>query len=1197
MGTQMDLPDLPSKFNKLDYEGISASQFTRKNLKSILHLITGELKKRGTKTPHVFLPFRSKIDDYKLEKLLTRLFPHGELIKDDTSVVEILKNFDEFTLICGLKYLWSRLPNNEIIGWDVYLEYKRKEREAGYPKVAFLSIMPKCLSSPAHASIVYDFLDLLISLSSNSQYNYLSGRKIAKMSSIWAFNTSKNNLVQSSAFYDATIEKENNFVDGLNHWQESTDAIFHLLLSFLRAMLPENEMETLKLPKTLQSLLITNNYPPLSDTDSIKSIITIPCVSVKSTKRSSNPYELISKVRHVLSFDKKDSFVSIENYTILKSIFEKQSTNEIVSSLTEESRRVLTRLAEEPINSNYGLYPGWLNPQENRVSVDPNIPLFSEVTIKNVSIQDYYIWAWLSSLASDQPALKKAIFGRSLVVEAGLRGFQKWLILTEEIMSTEEYMSKFKSSLNIVPRVPEKTPSRVVSNESYKDMPLPPPPPPSKDDSVNLLPDYQFGHDNELAIEVGGERIDAHTYDEDQNLVLGEMSDYTRYLQSLNISDDSIGHKTETPKRRPPPAGFDSQTLSSPPVQTFQPGPEVNEPRPSVFHQADGIPYTNSYSEPYSAYETQDDIASKEFNKRVEDPYSDYFVPNDIPIQYEEQQTPEVYITEPQTSEYAGHSFVQPSQPEPGQITEPVQLPDPVEVSEPTQVAEPDDSNKENEELKKKKKKKKDKEKKRNSQLPYPFPGPPPPGMIPPPPGMENMGFFPFPGGMPPSGMESPNLKKNRDKKKKKKKSSPESSPKQHIIPRFEITPGTPESNENSSPKIETIPQLSQPKEAVRHRQPEISSPPAPVDKVESISNNHDAPLVHARPPQQKPAPPVDNRIPSILQPTGLQAALASKRQENTPSPDSKASSPFTSPQQENRSPKAAALENRDKLLRSVSPNENLRHKPQPQIPANPSSPTFPTNNQKVPNLHHSPHSPQIATRQRLPASPGVGRPNVGPVHSHPGPPKQATSRGPSPTTRSPAHRQTSPHGPTISQQPHGPHGPGIQGQGPHGTPHGVLPPHGPGPHVPPGPPRTHAPPHIGQPPDAAKSPSQKSPPPGQYYPPPQGYYPPAPGYPYYPPPQGYYPPPQGYPPPPPQGYPPPPQGYPPPPQGFSPQGYPPANYYAAPPHTAPAPDDRKKSSSDVAMMGMPTANRLNKNKTTNKADLRNALVQGSFGI
>lgn len=225
----LELPALPDgsgpsgRYNSK----IHMDEFTRSNLKTILHLITGELKLRGTKTPHVFLPFRSRIDDAQLENFLKNAFPGGA-VAPESLLGPIVKKYDEFTLICALKYLWSRLPNHEIIGWDVYLEFKRKEEEQGYPRTAFLTIMPKCLSSPSHASIVYDFLDLLVSIASNSQYNYLSGRKIAKMSSLWAFNPARERI--KSAFYDATIDRDPTFAEGLEKWKESSGALFHLLL-------------------------------------------------------------------------------------------------------------------------------------------------------------------------------------------------------------------------------------------------------------------------------------------------------------------------------------------------------------------------------------------------------------------------------------------------------------------------------------------------------------------------------------------------------------------------------------------------------------------------------------------------------------------------------------------------------------------------------------------------------------------------------------------------------------------------------------------------------------------------------------------------------------------------------------------------------------------------------------------------------
>lgn len=80
-------------------------------------------------------------------------------------------------------------------------------------------------------------------------------------------------------------------------------------IGILRSMLPETNTETLKIPKTLQSLLVTTQYPPSSEHESdrglLRNFITIPCVCVSTTQPSNNPYELISKVRHSLKFDKK----------------------------------------------------------------------------------------------------------------------------------------------------------------------------------------------------------------------------------------------------------------------------------------------------------------------------------------------------------------------------------------------------------------------------------------------------------------------------------------------------------------------------------------------------------------------------------------------------------------------------------------------------------------------------------------------------------------------------------------------------------------------------------------------------------------------------------------------------------------------------------------------------------------------------
>lgn len=575
-----ELPSLPpeSPIKRTTDSGIiHQDQFTRKNLKSVLHLITQELKKRGTKTPHIFLPFRSRIKDYKLNELLLQLAPQGELIQDVSKCKEIFSTTDEFTLMCCLKYFWARLPNSEIIGQDVYREFKRKEAEQHFPKNAFLTIMPKCLSSPAHASIVYDFLDLILNITSNAPYNNLSGRKISKMAGIWAFNPEKP--LSTSIFSDDSIETEHDFVEGINNWKKTTDAMFHLVLAFLRAMLPENNAETLKLPKTLQSLLVTSQYPPSSEKESSKSI-TIPCVCVTTTKPSSTAYDLISKVRQSLTFDKRDMF-SKENYTILKNVFEKKSTSEIVDVLTGESRRIIERITEDEIDNKFNLKPGWAEPNISAKLSKKDVPLITRIAVKDVSIQDYYIWAWLSSLASEQPPLIKKIFGRSIVVEVEVLGFQKWIVVTEKTMDDDAYYRERKlMQKETVRKKDENTPlppipgQKVSQATDTKLLPLPPTPSePSTNGEASLGRDVspepvlpqelidvyeqfeQLFGDDEIVFPNSvdaGELMRREQMGASNDAEL-DMSDVSSRFTKVTVGDMYAGSKSTTPSRKAPP--------------------------------------------------------------------------------------------------------------------------------------------------------------------------------------------------------------------------------------------------------------------------------------------------------------------------------------------------------------------------------------------------------------------------------------------------------------------------------------------------------------------------------------------------------------------------------------------------------------------------------------------------------------------
>lgn len=223
----------------------------------------------------------------------------------------------------ALKYIWCRLPNAEIVGWKSYLEFKYREEDLKFPQKAFLELMPQCLASPNHASIVYDFFDLIVTLASNSRVNKMSARKISKMCAIWAFNgppaTASTTDSQIPDFGSTKNRPNNSLQDGLDEWIPGSDAMFHLLLAFLKSFVPE-DLESSKLPKSLKSLLFNNEYPPAESTAySSETILTIPLVTLKTDKFSRKPWQLLERCNELLDFQDHDAFEAREDYALLKS--------------------------------------------------------------------------------------------------------------------------------------------------------------------------------------------------------------------------------------------------------------------------------------------------------------------------------------------------------------------------------------------------------------------------------------------------------------------------------------------------------------------------------------------------------------------------------------------------------------------------------------------------------------------------------------------------------------------------------------------------------------------------------------------------------------------------------------------------------------------------------------------------------------
>ena len=459
-------------------------EFKRENVKGIIHLITAEIKQKGLDTEYLMIPFRPEQTNEKLLKLLNQLFPQGNgKPVHESHQKKIVSKYDEFTLFQALKYIWCRLPNAEIVGWKSYLEFKYREEDLKFPQKAFLELMPQCLASPNHASIVYDFFDLIVTLASNSRVNKMSARKISKMCAIWAFNgppaTASTTDSQIPDFGSTKNRPNNSLQDGLDEWIPGSDAMFHLLLAFLKSFVPE-DLESSKLPKSLKSLLFNNEYPPAESTAySSETILTIPLVTLKTDKFSRKPWQLLERCNELLDFQDHDAFEAREDYALLKSLFRKKNNVEGISrKMSQESRRLMKLMSTK--HSTF--QAGWAT----RKCLENVYDLKESIEVKRVDIDDYFIWAWLSTLSYEQTSQKKKIFGRPLILEFEFDGFKKWVVF-QEIDITLDYQINGDKKKKLPQNVPDSNEKKLKKEPSLQKPTVDPTQPGSR----NITPMYQ----------------------------------------------------------------------------------------------------------------------------------------------------------------------------------------------------------------------------------------------------------------------------------------------------------------------------------------------------------------------------------------------------------------------------------------------------------------------------------------------------------------------------------------------------------------------------------------------------------------------------------------------------------------------------------------------------------------------------------
>ncbi|AMD22899.1 HHR130Wp [Eremothecium sinecaudum] len=398
--------------------------FTEDKVRLVIHAITKSLKASRTEEEYIFLPFRPGHSNQKLLVFLNSVFPMGNSqAVGENKLHKIIAKTDTWTLVQALKYIWCRLPGGEVIGWESYEMFRQEEERQGYPAQSFLEIMPKCLRSQDHASIVYDFFDLLIAVSC-SPNTKVSAKKISRMCAIWAFGK-----LQEHGHIT------NTFKAGVSQWIPGLNATFHLLLSFVRSFY-STKLDSPDTPKALKSLLVNHDYPPVKEELSDQgTMLTVPIVTLKTGTFSRKPIHLIEKCVKLFDQSRPEDFYAREDFVLMKSLFRKKDSIDAISKkMSKESRRLLKEM-----NTKHSTFQaGWAkrNPLPNTFNKADYLRW------GRVDIDDYFIWAWICSLSHEQTPDKRKIFGRSLIIEFEVDGFKKWIILEEADISIDDGMEE-----------------------------------------------------------------------------------------------------------------------------------------------------------------------------------------------------------------------------------------------------------------------------------------------------------------------------------------------------------------------------------------------------------------------------------------------------------------------------------------------------------------------------------------------------------------------------------------------------------------------------------------------------------------------------------------------------------------------------------------------------------------------------------
>ncbi|EPE10241.1 morphogenesis protein [Ophiostoma piceae UAMH 11346] len=293
--------------------------YTRKTVEpeeihELVNLCTEELKARALDIPFLLLPFRPTSDPSAVRTFVRHFFDQNARVTGELLLQEL--RMTEPMVISGVvKWCWSRLQGG-IVGWDAYELFKIGEQDSNGARDSFTTFIPLSVDNDARSTIVFSFFDLLSAIAAHGKVNGFGGRKLSRMASWWAFETT---------------DTGSGFEGGYKEWLKAADATSHLFFAYLRSLSPQPGLGSFAtLPMSLQKLLQETEYPPqrpsLLQSSTNKVIMIVDAVSP-------TPFTLLRRSNH---FEYRDDDRALREFS---------DYEDPVQALTDECRRVLKAIS------------------------------------------------------------------------------------------------------------------------------------------------------------------------------------------------------------------------------------------------------------------------------------------------------------------------------------------------------------------------------------------------------------------------------------------------------------------------------------------------------------------------------------------------------------------------------------------------------------------------------------------------------------------------------------------------------------------------------------------------------------------------------------------------------------------------------------------------------------------------------------